>query len=167
MFCCFEGVFGLSLASSGVIPGPCSAVLGSASELENKIYRDMAGRIARLRQLKCSHFDAVYALTVDFMEIWLLGHSFCSIYNAWARMPLHDTYYRAGLLALTHLKRSGFKKLSAQKVSMVRGSASSSLAPTRFCICGCEKGVWTANNSPALYCNECAGLLSLQDVRLS
>ena len=99
----------------------------------------MAGRIARLRRLKCTHFDAAYVLTVDFMEIWLLGHSFCSIYNAWARMPLHDTYYRAGLLALTHLKRSGFKKLSAQKVSMVRGSASSSLAPTRFCICGCEK----------------------------
>ena len=134
--------------------------MGSARELENKIYRDMAGRIARLRQLKCSHFDATYVLTVDFMEIWLLGHSLSSVKNAWHRMPLHDTYYRAGLLALEHLKRYNFKKLSAQKVYMVRGSASSSLAPTRFCICGCEKGVWTANDNPALYCNECAGLLS-------
>ena len=96
-----------------------SAVLGSASELENKIYRDMAGRIARLRQLKCSHFDATYVLTVDFMEIWLLGHGLSSVCQAWHRMPHHDTYYRAGILALEHLKRHDFKKLSAQKFYMV------------------------------------------------
>ena len=54
----------------------------------------MAGRIARLRQLKCSHFDATYVLTVDFMEIWLLGHGLSSVKNAWDRMPfLTDVLY--------------------------------------------------------------------------
>ena len=78
-----------------------SAVLGSARELENKIYRDMVGRLARLRQMKCTFFDAVYVLTLDFMEIWLLGHSFGSLYCSWARMPLHDAIFRAKVFALS------------------------------------------------------------------
>lgn len=135
-------------------------MLGTAQELENKIYRDMAGRLARVRQIKCTFFDAVYVFLVDFLELWLLGHSFSSLHSAWVRVPLQDIFFKAGCLSLSHMKRCGFKNKLAQQIFHVPGSASGPKAPTRFCICGCEDGVVKGNIELELYCKNCDGLLS-------
>ena len=81
-------------------------------------------------------------------------------------MPLHDTYYRAGLLALEHLKRHDFKKLSAQKVFTVRGSASSSLSPHAFVFVVVKKEFGRPRNA-LHYIVMIAMVFSLQDARLS
>ena len=51
-------------------------VLGTMVDLENRVYRDFAGRVARLRQVNGSNFDATYVLLLDFLELWILGYSF-------------------------------------------------------------------------------------------
>ena len=61
----------------------------------------------------------------------------------------------------SHLTNFGFKKHSAQLVLLVPGSASSSLAPSRFCTCGCESGIHISKRcKKRMYCNSCYGLLS-------
>jgi hypothetical protein len=75
------------------------ADFGHKPELYAKIKRDLQGRIARLRQIGATGFDARFVILCDIIELCQAGFRVGAIEGLWKSMPLHDIVFQAGIEA--------------------------------------------------------------------
>lgn len=128
-------------------------------DLENRVYRDLAGRVARLRQVNGSNFDATYILLLDFLDPWSLAYSFDLIRRAWLRAPLQDRFFHSGLTALAILRNKNVRGRSSQDTFLVPEGSTGHTSPTRLCTCGFPEGCALMPGHSLPSCITCCGIL--------